>query len=148
MTSATAKTFVGGGSNYNATLVQTTNATGALTISGNNTLSSIKNTAQPTSIIFTSGSNNTFTDDFKLKGTGGALVAITATTSGVGATITKLIASGNVNCDYISVKDNTPAGGAFWYAGAHSTLVSNYTGVNGWFGRPPPSANTEFLAFL
>jgi hypothetical protein len=144
MTSASAKSFVGGTSTYAATLVQA--GAGALTLSGNCTLSSIKNTTQPAPIIFTASSTTTFTDDFKLKGTGGSLIVITSTLAGTAATVSK---SGSaVSCDYISVKDSTPAGGASWYAGAHSTLVSNYTGTNGWSGRPPPSANTEFLAFL
>jgi hypothetical protein len=147
MTNAAAKTFAGGGSTYNATLVQA--GAGALTISGSNTLSNIKNTVQVApslSIIFTSSTTNTFVDDFKLKGTGGYLVAITASTAGTAAIVSKT--TGTISCDYISVKDNTPAGGAFWYAGAHSTLVSNFTGTNGWSNRPPPSANTEFLVFL
>jgi hypothetical protein len=147
MTNAAAKTFAGGGSIYNATLVQA--GAGALTISGSNTFSNIKNTVQVApslSIIFTSSTTNTFVDDFKLKGTGGSLVAITASTAGTAAVVSKT--TGTISCDYISVKDNTPAGGAAWYAGAHSTLVSNTTGTNGWFQRSPPSANTEFLVFL
>jgi hypothetical protein len=147
MTNAAAKTFAGGGSTYNATLVQA--GAGALTISGSNTLSNIKNTVQVApslSIIFTSSTTNTFVDDFKLKGTGGSLVAITSTATPTAAIVSKT--TGTISCDYISVKDNTPAGGAFWYAGAHSTLVSNTTGTNGWSNRPPPSANTEFLVFL
>ena len=144
MTSASAKTFVGGSATYAATLIQA--GAGALTISGSsNTFVGIKNTTQPTSIIFTSSTTNTFTTDFKLKGTAGSLVTITSTTAGTAATVSK--SSGNVVCDYISVKDNTPAGGATWYAGPHSTRVSNYTGTNGWF-ITPPSANTEFLALF
>lgn len=144
MTSSSAKTFVGGGSTYNATLVQA--GAGALTISGSNTFSSIKNTTQPAPVTFTSSTTTTFVDDFKLKGAYGAFIVITASTAGTAATVSKSGVA--VNCDYISVKDNLPAGGASWYAGAHSTLVSNYTGINGWYQRPPPSANTEFLTFL
>lgn len=144
MTSSSAKTFVGGGSTYNATLVQA--GAGALTISGSNTFSSIKNTTQPAPVTFTSSTTTTFVDDFKLKGAYGAFIVITASTAGTAATVSKSGVA--VNCDYISVKDNTPAGGASWYAGAHSTLVSNYTGTNGWFNRPPPSANTDFLTFF
>lgn len=146
---AGAKTFVGGGSTFAATLVQTTNATGALTISGTNTrFSGIKNTTQPTVIAFTSAQTFFFTDSFSLKGTGGALVQILSTASGSGATVSKTAASGNVSCDYLLIKDNLPAGGASWYAGPHSTLVSNYTGVNGWYLRPPPTANAEFLSMF
>lgn len=143
MTSASAKTFAGGSSTYAATLVQA--GAGALTLSGSNTFVNLKNTTQPATITFTSSTTNTFTTDFKLKGTAGSLVTITSTTAGTAATVSK--SSGNVVCDYISVKDNTPAGGASWYAGPHSTRVSNYTGTNGWF-ITPPSANTEFLTLF
>ena len=143
MTSASAKTFAAGSSTYAATLVQA--GAGALTLSGSNTFVNLKNTTQPATITFTSSTTNTFTTDFKLKGTAGSLVTITSTTAGTAATVSK--SSGNVVCDYISVKDNTPAGGATWYAGPHSTRVSNYTGTNGWFVTPP-SANTEFLALF
>ena len=141
MTSATAKTFVGGGSNYNATLVQA--GAGALTISGNNTLSNIKNTTQPAPITFTSSSSNTFVDDFKLKGTVGSLIVITASTAGTAATVSHT--SSNVSCDYISLKDNTATGATPFYAGSHSTITTN---VTGWSNRPPPSANTDFLMFF
>jgi hypothetical protein len=141
MTSATAKTFVGGGSNYNATLVQA--GAGALTISGNNTLSNIKNTTQPAPITFTSSSSNTFVDDFKLKGTVGSLIVITASTAGTAATVSHT--GSNVSCDYISLKDNTATGATPFYAGAHSTITTN---VTGWSNRPPPSANTDFLMFF
>lgn len=141
MTSATAKTFVGGGSSYAATLVQA--GAGALTISGSNTFSSIKNTTQPAPVIFTSSTTTTFVDDFKLKGTNGALIVITASTAGTAATVSRT--GSNVSCDYISVKDNTASGTVPFYAGAHSTLVSNTTN---WSLRPPPSANTDFLMFF
>jgi hypothetical protein len=141
MTSATAKTFVGGGSNYNATLVQA--GAGALTISGSNTFSNIKNTTQPAPVIFTSSTTNTFVDDFKLKGTNGSLIVITASTAGTAATVAHTGIS--VSCDYISLKDNAATGATPFYAGAHSTLVSNTTN---WALRPPPSANTDFLMFF
>ena len=141
MTSATAKTFVGGGSNYAATLVQA--GAGALTISGSNTFSNIKNTTQPAPIIFTSSTTNTFVDDFRLKGTNGSPIVITASTAGTAATVAHTGIS--VSCDYISVKDNTASGTVPFYAGAHSTLVSNTTN---WALRPPPSANTDFLMFF
>jgi len=141
MTSASAKTFVGGSKTYNATLVQA--GAGALTISGSNTFSNIKNTTQPAPVIFTSSTTNTFVDDFKLKGTNGSLIVITASTAGTAATVAHTGIS--VSCDYISVKDNTASGTVPFYAGAHSTLVSNTTN---WVLRPPPSANTDFLMFF
>jgi hypothetical protein len=141
MTNAAAKYFVGGGSTYNATLVQA--GAGQLILQGSNTLSNMKNTTQPAPVSFTASTTTTFVDDFKLKGTGGALIVITSTSAGTAATVAHT--GSNVSCDYISVKDNTASGTVPFYAGAHSTLVSNTTN---WSNRPPPSANTEFLIFL
>lgn len=141
MTSASAKTFVGGSRTYSATLVQA--GAGALTISGSNTFSNIKNTTQPAPVIFTSSTTNTFVDDFKLKGTNGSLIVITASTAGTAATVAHT--GSNVSCDYISLKDNAATGATPFYTGAHSTITTN---VTGWSNRPPPSANTDFLMFF
>jgi len=142
MAYALAKNFVGGGSSFAATLVQA--AAGALTVSGSNTfLGGLTNTTQPAPIAFTSSTTNTFNGDIKLKGTAGKLIVITAVTAGTAATWSHT--GSTVSCDYVSIKDNTASGTVPFYAGAHSTLVSNTTN---WSNRPPPSANTEFLVFL
>lgn len=142
MTSASAKTFVGGGSTFAASLIQA--GAGTLTVTGSNTFGGgLKNSTQPCTISFTSSTTNTFNGDIKLKGTGGSLVTLQAVTAGTAATLSHTGSA--VSCDYISVKDNTAAGTVPFYAGAHSTLVSNTTN---WSLRPPPSANTEFLALF
>lgn len=136
------KTFAGGGSSFAATLVQA--AAGALTVTGSNTfLGGLTNTTQPAPIAFTSSTTNTFNGDIKLKGTAGKLIVITAVTAGTAATWSHT--GSTVSCDYVSIKDNTAAGTVPFYAGAHSTLVSNTTN---WSNRPPLSANTEFLTFF
>jgi hypothetical protein len=50
--------------------------------------------------------------------------------------------------DYLSIKDSNATGGAAWYAGTHSTNVSNNLGWT--FTAPPvPSAtNSNFLQFF
>lgn len=46
------------------------------------------------------------------------------------------VVSGNVQSDYLSLQDSHAAGGATFYAGSHSTLVSNDTG---WTAADPPA---------
>jgi hypothetical protein len=68
-TSASAKTFNGGGGSY--PLLEhagTINGSGTLTISGNNTFYNLTNTNRPTTIQITGGSNQTFTNDFDING--------------------------------------------------------------------------------
>ena len=139
-TSASAKTFYVAGSVYNCT-VQNAGA-GALTFSGAGTITSITNTVQPTSFIFTSG--NTITvSNWNVNGTAGNLVTIGATSTGA-ATLSK--SSGVVSSNYLSISHSTATGGATWYAGANS---SNVTGNSGWiFTNPPSGNNSNFLMFF
>lgn len=130
MTGATAKTFVGGGSTYNCTLSNDTS--GALTISGNNTFTTIANGTQPTTFTFTAGTTQTITN-WGISGTAGNLVAINSSAAGTPASLSK--ASGTVSADYLSIQDSAAAGGASWYAGANSTNVS---GNSGWIFSAPP----------
>ncbi len=113
LTSASAKTFAGGGRTYN--ILQNGGA-GALTISGNNTFTTIQNTVQPTTFTFTSGSTQTVTN-FSVSGTSGNLVTINATSSGA-ATLSK--ASGTVSVSFCNISRSTATGGATW-----SALTSN-----------------------
>ena len=142
MTSASSKTFVGGGSTFNCTLNQ--GGAGALTITGSNTFSNISNTVQPASVLFTAATINTFTN-FNLSGTSGNLITIGSVTA---ASHTLSKASGTVSSDFLSISRSTATGGAGWYAGANSTDGGNNSG---WiFTAPPtPSAgNGNFLVFF
>ena len=142
MTSASAKTFVGGGSTYNCTINQ--GGAGALLITGSNTFSNITNTVQPASILLRAATTNTFTN-FSLSGTAGNLITIGSETA---ATHTLSKASGTVSSDFLSISRSTATGGASWYAGANSTDGGNNSG---WiFTAPPaPSAgNGNFLVFF
>jgi hypothetical protein len=142
MTSASAKTFVGGGSTFNCTLNQ--GGAGALTITGSNTFSNITNTTQPASVLFTAATTSTFTN-FNLSGTSGNLITIGSVTA---ASHTLSKASGTVSSDFLSISRSTATGGAGWYAGSNSTDGGNNSG---WiFTAPPaPSAgNGNFLMFF
>ena len=126
MSATTAKSFIGGGSTYNCTLENA--GAGALTISGNNTITTISNSVQPTTFTFTSGSTQTVTN-FSVSGTSGNLVTINSTSAGSPATLSK--ASGTVSVSYCSIKDNTATGGATWLAYTSSGNVNN-GGNSGW----------------
>ena len=142
MTSASAKTFAGGGASY-PTLNQ--GGAGALTISGDNTFTDITATTRPSTITFTAGSTQTVSA-FTLAGTVGSLVTINSSTAGTPFTLTRL--SGLTNTNYLSIKDSTATGGSGWYAGTTSTNVSNNTGWT--FSAAPVVATNSgnFFAFF
>jgi hypothetical protein len=111
MTSASAKTFVGGGSTYNCTLNQ--GGAGTLTITGSNTFSNITNTTQPAQITFTASTTNTFTN-FSLSGTAGNLITLRSSSSGTRFTLSK--STGTVSVSYLDIQDSAATGGASWRA--------------------------------
>jgi hypothetical protein len=141
MTSASAKTFVGGGSTFKCTLQQT--GAGALTITGANTFNDIANTVQPATVTFPASTTNTFTSGFSLSGTSGNLLTINSSSAGTAATISK--ASGTVSVSYCSIQDSAATGGATWNAFTTNGNV-NVSGNSGWnFGT---AATTNFLMFF
>jgi hypothetical protein len=143
MTSGSAKTFNGAGSTFNCTLNQ--GGAGALTVTGSNTFSNITNTRKSTSatsILFTAGTTNTFTD-WNASGEATRLLTIG---SDIAASHTLSKASGTVSADYLSISQSTATGGAGWYAGANSTNGGNNSG---WiFTAPPSGSNSNFLVFF
>lgn len=141
MTAATAKTFVGGGSTFNCTL--NNGGAGALTVTGSNTFTTLANSVQPTSFLFTAGTTQTVTN-WNIVGTAGNLVTIGSPTA---AQHTLSKASGTVNADYLSISRSTATGGAVWVAGANSVDGGNNTG---WiFGAaPPPGGGGSFLMLM
>lgn len=124
LTSASNKTFVGGGSTYAATL--SVGGAGNLRVSGNNSFYDLACTTVPGTIRLTAGSTNTFTN-FTLFGTAGNLVTLNSLTAGTQATISK--ASGTVSAYYLLIKDIAATGGATWNA-YNSTDNGNNTGWN------------------
>jgi hypothetical protein len=111
LTSASAKTFVGGGYTYAAALNQ--GGTGALTITGSNTFANITNTTQPVTITFTAGTTQTVSS-FTASGTSGNLVTLQS--SSAGSQFTLLDSSGTNSVSYCSIKDSIATGGAYWQA--------------------------------
>jgi len=128
-TSATGKTFAGGGlTYYNATW-----SGDNITVSGANTFNgwALNNAGLTNGLLLTAGTTQTLQTPsaFTNNGTAGNLTKLVSTSAGSAATIS--IASGIIsNLDYMSIKDSTATGGATFYAGRNSTNVSGNTG---WF---------------
>ena len=122
MTSATAKTFAGGGATYP---ILSQGGSGALTITGSNSFSDITDTVQPCTITFTAATTTTVSA-FTLSGTSGNLVTINSSTPGTRFNLVKT--NGVVNTNYLSIQDSSVTGGSGWYAGSNSTNVSNNLG--------------------
>jgi hypothetical protein len=139
MTSASGKTFDGGGGSY-GTLVQA--GAGALTVSGNNTFADIQATTRPSTLTFTAGTTQTCTA-FTLSGTLGNLVTINSTSGGTQATLSK--SSGTVTANYLSLQDTNATGGATWNSLVGSTVVSN---VTGWVTSLVSFVKSRFMAFF
>lgn len=132
LTSASAKTFAGGGANYSGvTLVH--GGAGNLTITGNNTFSSIRNTISQTagsSIIFTSGSTTTITGKTGLSGTSSAPLYLASSSTG---TYTINNSGTSIQqADYLSVNNSIVTPSDNWYAGTRS-IVTNSTGWSSTF---------------
>jgi hypothetical protein len=141
MTSASAKTFAGGGGSYP---ILNQGGAGALTISGNNSFTDITATTRPSTISFTAGSTQTVTG-FTLSGTLGNLVTINSTTPGTQFNLSR--ASGTVSVGYLNIEDSNATGGASWYADVTSFNVGNNTG---WIFTAPPGGVYlgNFFAFF
>jgi hypothetical protein len=86
LTSASAKTFAGGGASYR-TISQ--DGVGTLTLTGANTFVTIDNTVQPTTVTFPAGVT-TSVNNFMLSGTSGNLVTINSSTPGTRFTLAQI----------------------------------------------------------
>jgi hypothetical protein len=106
MTSASAKTFNGGGASW----PKLENAgTGSLVIgAASNTFADITTTVTPATITFPNGQTQTFAA-FSLNGTALNLCTINSDSAGVQATISK--ASGTVTVTYCTIQDSAATGG-------------------------------------
>jgi hypothetical protein len=134
MTSASAKTFVGAGYTYAATLNQ--GGAGALTISGSNTFDNITNTTQPVTITFTAGTTQTVSS-FTASGTSGNLVTLQSSSAGSRFTLSD--SSGANTVSYCSIKDSIATGGATWQAFTAEGNVNSGNNL-GWIFSAIPVA--------
>jgi hypothetical protein len=129
LTSASAKTFVGGNLGY-YNLNQ--GGTGALTITGTNSFNDITASAYPSAITFTAGTTQTVSN-FNVDGIDGALVTLQSSVVGTRFTLSK--SSGTVAVQHLAIRDSEATGGATWNA-TDSADVGNNTGWNITLGPP------------
>ena len=90
-----------------------------------NIFNTISTSAQPCNLTFYAGITCTVTN-FNVLGTAGNNIVLMSTTAGARFSLSK--SSGTVSVDYVSIQDSNATGGAAWYAGTHSTNVSNNLG--------------------
>lgn len=139
MTSASAKTFSGGGKTW-PTLNQ--GGAGDLTIAQSNTFANITNTVQPATITLTSGTTQAVTN-FNVSGTAGNLITLNASSAGSRATITD--GDGNINSvSYVSIKDIAATGYAEWRAYTSNGNVDGGNNVGWIFDAPPFFVASEY----
>ena len=145
LTGASSKTFIATSVDFSGNTINQGGG-GTLTfVGGSNTFGNITNTRKSvsaTSILFTAGTTNTFTN-WNASGESTRLLTIGSATA---ASHTLSKASGTVSADFLSISRSTATGGATWNAGANSTDGGNNSG---WiFGAPPATATGNFLMFF
>lgn len=146
LTSASAKTFAGGGISYSGITLNQGGA-GALTITGNNTFGNITNTYSATGATnITLGTTTQTVSSFTATGTVGKVLTIQGSSASSPAT---LIFSGTgvattPTTDYLAITGVRAYNLATtWYAGANSTN----NGSLGWiFAAAPSSAINVFIS--
>ena len=118
MTSASAKTFAGGGLTY---YILNQGGSGDLTLSGANTFYDFTNTVQPSLIAFPASTTTTF-DNFSVGGTAGNLVSLRSSSSG---TRCVLSIPNVIDLYYLNVQDCEGALPDRWFVGTQSVDSGN-----------------------
>jgi hypothetical protein len=142
MTSASSKTFAGGGKTW-PTLNQ--GGAGALTVQQSNTFTNISNTVQPATITLTSGTTQTVSA-FTASGTSGNLITLNSSSAGSQATLTD--SAGVVSVSYVSIKDIVATGYAEWQAYTSNGNVDSGNNVGWVFTAPSPLIASEYQISL
>ena len=122
-TSANGKTFAGGGLTYN-NLTISAGGSGAITITGSNTIPTFTVNA-PKTLTITAGTTQTITTLVETASQGNT-ITLNSSSAGSAGTLSK--SSGTVTVNYWIIQDSTATGGATWKAN-NSTNVS---GNSGW----------------
>lgn len=125
--------FIGGGKIYNKVIIT---GSGTLTIVGSNTFTTFS-VGPSVTHAFTAGTTQTVTN-FVSTGSYGKLATIKSTSNG--STWTISVASGQVNCNWISVQDCIASGGATFTAYSSTNTSNN----SGWTFLPAPWFNNFF----
>lgn len=112
MSSASAKTFAGGGKTWPGIWNQ---GSGALTITGSNTFNGTFEATAPATYLFEAGSTQTFTGSLYFSGTSTNGITINSTVAGSQATLSQAAGLG-FSATYVTVKDSNATGGQTWLA--------------------------------
>lgn len=136
-TSASTKTFEGSGKAYDELEIKGAASNGAVTINSSNSFNKLIGNPNA-NIIIASGTTQTVNSAVGLEmvGTSGNNISLKGVSGGGTESIS--IASGTVACDYLTLQYMTATGGATFYAGSHSTDVSNNVG---WTFTDPPAGS-------
>jgi len=144
LTSASAKTFEGGGIAYtNITLNQGGN--GTLAISGNNTFKTISSTAAGANIINIGTTTQRVTTSWTATGTVGNVLTVTGTSGSSPGTLVFTGSGTAANVDYLTITGVRAYNLTdTWYAGANSTN----NGSLGWYFNVAPAPGTATSNFF
>jgi hypothetical protein len=131
-TSASARTFAGGGLTYGTLTYNVAGSTGALTISGSNSFGTINfsDATNARTLTLTIATTQEIRNVWNVNGTAGKLMTIAGATGTLSYT-----GSGVVSSDYLSISSSTATPSSTWYAGANST---DALGNSGWNFTVPP----------
>lgn len=147
-TSATARTFAGGGKTYNNFYSNAGAGTASLTISGSNTFADFKDDGSAAhSILFTAGTTQTVAT-FTVSGASGAVITINSTTTGVHNLVKT--GGGTINRDWLNIQHSIASPAITWYAGTNSTDNQGVaTAGRGWiFTAAPAGVQPTFFPFF
>lgn len=146
-TSASTRTFTGGGLTFGTLDYTVAGSTGQLTVASSNTFGAINFTdsTNARTLSLTSGTTTTISNGtlFNVNGTSGKLMSIISTSAGTPATLA--VTTNNISVDFVSVKDSTVTTTTPAYAGNNSTNVSGNTN---WTFTAPPSGGNQNLLML
>jgi hypothetical protein len=133
-TSASARTFAGGGLTYGTLTYNVAGSTGALTISGSNSFGTINfsDATNARTLTLTIATTQEIRNVWNVNGGAGRLITIAGATGTLSYT-----GSGVVSSDYLSISSSTAAPSSTWYAGANST---DALGNSGWIFTVPPGS--------
>lgn len=127
ITSSTSRSFILGGKTF-STFTRTGSGTGAISIFGANTFTTVQDNAglSAHTLQFEAGVTNTAAN-WLLAGASGAVLTVNSSSNGVAATL-HMSGTTNINAAWLSVKDITVDTTPEWFAGDKSTNVSGNTG--------------------
>jgi hypothetical protein len=130
-TSATAKTFAGGGLTYNNIWFAGGAGGGSYTISGSNTFNNFKDDGSVAhSLLFTDGTTQHLSS-WNVTGSAGQLITINGTSTGTHNLY--LDGSGTVSADYLNIQHSIVNPQGRWLAGTHSINNQNVSSIgSGW----------------